>query len=113
MSDDDYTIRDGPDGYAIVKLRHCRRCGGKASLWADCPMPAFHAGDDAINRESAWVVRCESPAKGGCGLSTPRHPRDRVVIDWWNEMSRQSAPLDVPQPNGASDKTHTVQPETP
>lgn len=81
---DDYTLQTGPDGHAIIKLRPCPCCGGKAALWADAPV------GDWRPEAAAWVVRCELPAKGGCGLTTQRDRSDSVVMDAWNR--RPSTP---------------------
>ena len=77
---DDYTLRDGPDGHALIKLRPCPCCGGEANLWAQGPLmnPA----------DAEWIVRCDTPAKGGCGLSTWPDKSDRVVMERWNKRAK-------------------------
>jgi hypothetical protein len=79
--DEDFTLRDGPDGHAIINLRPCPCCGGKAALWASTPVADWRP------ESAGWVVRCEMPAKGGCGLATPQHKSDRQVMEWWNRRA--------------------------
>jgi hypothetical protein len=64
-----------------IKLKPCPFCGGPAALWAQTPIA------DWKGEHATWVVRCEMPDKGGCGITTQGHKSNLVVEDQWNRRT--------------------------